>query len=186
MPLFPAFISLESKDVLVVGGGEVALRKILKLLKFTDNITVVAPTIKKEIVHIARQKGLKILRRRFLLKDLEEKDLVIVAVDNIKLQARIFRECEKRKILCNCVDSPELCSFIFPSLIVEGELVVGITTGGKAPALSKRVKEIIQKSLPENLIDIFEKVATERQRQPKGKKRQKQILELVDRLLPDT
>ncbi len=184
MPLFPAFIDLKNKRVLVVGGGEVALRKVSSLLRFTKNITVVAPSVRRELMEIARKEGVKIVKRKFWLRDLKNMDLVVVAVDDVKLQERIYRECERRRILCNSVDSPDHCSFIFPSLIVEGDLVIGITTGGRAPALSKRIREIVQGCLPDKLGDTLNAVARERQRLPKGKRRQEVIKRLVDRLLP--
>ncbi len=184
MPLFPAFIDLSGKKVLVVGGGEVALRKVSRLLPFTRNITIVAPQVRKELVRLAREHNIRILKRRFFMKDLKGRDLVIVAVDNIKLQERVYRECERRKILCNSVDSPEYCNFIFPSLVVRDDLVIGITTGGKAPALSKRVREIVEGSLPDNIVDILKEVSAVREKLPKGLRRQEVVKRLVNRLLP--
>jgi len=162
MPFFPAFIDLSDKKVLVVGGGKVATRKVKNLLNFTQNITIVAPKISEELQKVAKEKGLKIKRRRFLTSDLKGKDLVIVAVDDVKLQRRIFKFCERRKILCNAVDSPEYCNFIFPSLIVKGELVIGISTSGKVPALSRRIRELIETHLPEDIDRILEDIAIER------------------------
>jgi len=109
---------------------------------------------------------------------------VIVAVDNVKLQERIYRLCERRGILCNSVDSPELCNFIFPSLVVRGELVIGISSSGKVPALSKRIREIIERCLPENIEEVLEELSRERESMKKGEERQRRITELVDRLLP--
>jgi len=184
MPLFPTFIDLSHKKVLVVGGGRVATRKVESLLKFTKNIKVVAPKVRKELKDIIKREGLELKKRHFRSSDLKGVDMVIVAVDKVSLQERVFRICERRGILCNSVDSPELCNFIFPSLVVKGDATVGISTGGRVPALSKRLRELIERCLPENLESILEEVAREREKLPKGEKRQRHISELVDRLIP--
>ncbi len=182
MPLFPAFIDLSDKECLVVGGGKVATRKVEKLLSFSRRITLVAPRICDELEDLARRYGLRMLRRKFAEEDLEGKHLVIVAVDDIGLQERVFELCNARGILCNSVDSPDYCNFIFPSLVVHGDLVIGINTAGKAPAVSKKVRELIQECLPENVGDIVEQVAQERSKLRKGKERQEAILKLVEEL----
>ena len=184
MPLFPIFVDLSKKRVLVVGGGRVATRTVKSLLRFTENITVVAPKVSRELEELHREGRIRLKRRRFLSQDLKGTDVVIVAVDNVKLQERIYRLCEKRGILCNSVDSPELCNFIFPSLVVRGELVIGISSSGKVPALSKRIREIIERCLPENIEEVLEELSRERESMKKGEERQRRITELVDRLLP--
>ncbi len=183
MPFFPAFIDLSSKKVLVVGGGKVAERKVKSLLRFTRNIRIVAPKVSRELERVAEREGLELVRRHFRSSDLRGVDLVIVAVDKISLQERIFRMCERRGILCNSVDSPRLCSFLFPSLIVRGDVTVGISTSGRAPALSRRLRELIEECLPEDLEGILERIAKERERLPKGRGRQDYMKRLVGELL---
>ncbi len=184
MPLFPAFIDLSRKNVLVVGGGKVATRKVQSLLKFTRRITVVAPKVTREMKRIVKENGLRLKRRRFLRSDLKDKFMVVVAVDDLALQKEIYQLCEKKGILCNSVDSPELCNFIFPSLIVKGDLVVGISTSGKVPALSKRVRELIESCLPEDIDRLLELLERERSSLDRGEERQRRIKELVEKLLP--
>ena len=183
MSLFPAFVSLKGKKILVVGGGKVATRKVEKLLPFDGEITVVAPKVSKELKKLAKEKKIKLKRRRFLTGDLKNTFMVIVAVDDIDLQRRIFKLCQKRGILCNSVDSPDYCNFIFPALVVKGDLVIGITTSGKAPALSKEVKKLIEKTLPEEIEDILETLYRERKRLPKGVKRQRYLSRLAKELI---
>ncbi len=184
MPLFPAYIDLSEREVLVVGGGRVATRKVENLLKFTRRITVVAPKVSERMRELVKKHGLKLRRRKFLTGDLRGKDMVIVAVDDLELQRRIFKLCEKKRILCNSVDSPEFCNFIFPSLIVRGDVVIGISSSGHAPALSKRLRELIEKALPEDLEEVLETLKEERKRGVKGEERQRKLIELVERLIP--
>jgi len=185
MPLFPAFIDLRNKEILVVGGGKVATRKVEKLLPFGGNITVVAPRVSPKLKTLAKKGRIRLKRRRFLTGDLKGKTLVVVAVDDIKLQKKIFNLCTKRGILCNSVDNLEYCNFIFPALTLRGELVVGISTSGKAPALSKALREWIDKNLPKELNKVLNILHKERKSYPKGPKRQKYLTKLAKRLLEE-
>lgn len=183
MPFFPAFIDLKDKKVLIVGGGKVATRKVKSILNFTKNVKIVSPKITAELKSLIENENLKWVKRKFKNTDLKGIDLVIVAVDDLKLQKRIFKICEKRKILCNSVDSIEYCNFIFPSLIIKGDLVIGISTSGKVPALSRALREKIEKCIPENVDKILEKLEEIRKSEEKGKERQEKLLKLARELI---
>ncbi len=186
MAYFPIFTDLKDKNVLVVGGGMVGLRKVKTLLNFTNRITVVDPSPDKELIRLIQLRGLALRRRKFLAMDLKDADFVIVAVDDLALQKRVFNLCRKKKIPCNSVDSPQFCTFIFPSIVKKGSLVIGISTGGEAPSVSAKVREVIENCLPENIDIILEKIATMRKKLPKGEKRQKFLKDLTEALLsPD-
>jgi precorrin-2 dehydrogenase/sirohydrochlorin ferrochelatase len=183
MPLFPLFVDLKGKEILVVGGGKIATRKVEKLLPFGGKITVVAPQISKELKKLSKQGKIKIKRRRFLTGDLKNKDLVVVATDDINLQKKIFKLCSKKRIPVNSVDSPDYCSFIFGSLIVRGDLVIGITTSSKAPALSKEIRKLIEKHLPPNVEEILNQLYEVRKKYPKSRKRQKLLTQMAKELI---
>jgi len=104
-----------------------------------------------------REGRIKIVRRRFNSKDIEDSFLVIGATNNRKVNRRIYKIASRKGILCNIVDDPELCSFIFPALITKRDLCIGITTSGKAPSVSKLLKEWISEFLPENIDKVIEK-----------------------------
>ncbi len=179
MSYFPMFVSLEGKEVLIVGGGKVAYRKIEKILPFKPNITVVAKEIKES--KISEIPNIKIINRNFLFTDLDRKDMVIVAVDDIDLQREIYNYCYRRKIPVNCVDSPQYCTFLFPAYIKEDDIVIGISTSGYAPALAKRLKDKIKDCLPKNLLEVFNKLKEIREKKEKGERRQKLIYEILDK-----
>ena len=185
MPLFPAFVNLKDKRVLIVGGGPVAERKAKVLLEFTRNITIISPRITGGLLALVSEGLIKHKKRRFIAKDLKGIDVVVVAVDNIELQKRIFKMAEKYGILCNSVDSPRFCNFIFPSVITRGDLVIGISTSGSVPALSKRVREMIEAVLPENIEEALEELKKLRESMPKGKKRQRIIIKRTVELFGD-
>jgi len=179
MPYFPLFVDLTDKCILVVGGGKVATHKVKKLLQFGAKITVVAPKVSNELKKLQKERKIKIKRRRFLTGDLKNKDLVVVASDDIKLQKRIYKLCTKKGILCNTVDVPEYCSFIFGSTIVRGDLVVAITTSGKAPALSKQLRKFLERVIPEDIENLLKELHELRKKLPKGTKRQKLLTKLA-------
>ncbi|WP_461829960.1 precorrin-2 dehydrogenase/sirohydrochlorin ferrochelatase family protein [Aquifex sp.] len=185
MAYFPVFLDLRNRKVLIVGGGKVATRKVKNLLPFTKDITVLSPKVTKELKELIDKYDLRWLRRRFRASDLRGVHLVIVAVDDIKLQKRIFRLCEKRGILCNAVDSPEFCNFIFPSIIKRGDLILALSTSGKVPALSRALREKLEECIPENIEEILKELERLRSSLPKGKERQRLLLELARKLLSE-
>jgi siroheme synthase-like protein len=136
MGYFPFFIDIGGKEILVVGGGKVALRKIEKLLHFQPAITVTAPEICGEI----RAMNVKIALRKFRESDLNGKFCVISATDDERLNARIYDLCTERNILVNTVDDKAKCSFVFPALSTADDVTVGISTGGKSPMFARYLR----------------------------------------------
>ncbi|WP_294386873.1 bifunctional precorrin-2 dehydrogenase/sirohydrochlorin ferrochelatase [uncultured Ruminococcus sp.] len=137
MAYFPFYIDIENKNILVVGGGTVALRKIEKLLPFKPSITVVSPKISTEILRL----NVNTINREFADGDLENVFCVISATDNEQVNAHIFDLCSAKNILVNTVDDKEKCGFIFPALVQKNSVTVGITTSGKSPIYAKYLKE---------------------------------------------
>ncbi len=179
MPMFPAFIDIKGKKVIVVGGGKVATRKVEKLLNFSPKITVISPKITKELQDFYLSKRIVWKKRKFLMNDLKDAYMVVVAVDNMRIQERIFSYCKKKGILCNSVDSPDYCNFIFPALVVRGDLVVGISTSGKVPALSSFVRQSIEKVLPKDISKLLEEAHLLRSSMAKGEERQRFIKDFL-------
>lgn len=178
MALFPMFIDLKDQNCLVIGAGEVALRKIEQLIKFSPSLTVIAPDIHPEIRTLAGVYPITLLEREYQLSDSEGRFLVIGALDDLIEQEKIYETCMAAKIPVNCVDSPALCSFIFPALIVEGDLCVGINTAGKAPAVSSALRKFLTSVIPEGIHDLIDRVHAIRQSEPVGKSRQEKIIQI--------
>lgn len=149
MAYFPFYIDIEKKDILVVGGGAVALRKVEKLLPFNPVITVVSPEICNEIVKL----GVKTVKRVFADSDLDGVFCVISATNNSQVNEHIYRLCSEKNIPVNTVDDKEKCTFIFPALVKENGITAGITTSGKSPVYAKYVKE--------QLIQMLENINTD-------------------------
>jgi len=157
---FPAFIDLENKNILVVGAGVVALRKIERLIHFRPRITVVAPRAIEDILILDKEGLIAFKKRRFIMRDLKDRFMVIVATNNIYLQKRIYNACIKRNILCNSVDSKDYCTFLFPSLIIKEPVVIGINSGGEAPSVSKYLRESLENCIPSNMKEIVQKISS--------------------------
>lgn len=181
MALFPMFVDLKDRDCLVIGGGEVALRKIEQLVKFSPRLCVIAPIIHGDIRALALIYPIELIEREYRMNDLENRFLVIGALDIHEEQKNIYRTCMEAKIPVNCVDSPELCSFIFPALIVEGDLCLGINTAGRAPAVSSALRKYLSGWIPQGIGGLIDQVDSIRKSEPVGKARQEKIIGICRR-----
>ena len=161
MPLFPMFVDLKDKTVLIAGGGSVALRKLQKLTPYGVSPTVVAPDILPELAAVP---GVKLHRRTFRPSDLHPRPvLVIAATNDRKVNRSISMLCKKRHIPVNVADDPALCSFVFPALVQRGEFSAGISTGGASPTAAVYFKERLTELLPENLEELLVWLRSKRQ-----------------------
>lgn len=153
MGYFPFFVELADKSGLVIGGGEVALRKIEKLLCYQPRITVVAKEILPEIEKIS---GITLIRAEFSPEMLENADFVIAATDDYELNDKISSLCFEKRIPVNVVDDLSNCGFIFPAVVKRKNLSVGISSSGLSPTAAVWLKEQIEKLLPERFDEIID------------------------------
>ncbi len=156
--LFPVFLQLNHLRTLLVGGSHVALEKLTALLGNSPRapITVVAKQISPAVRAYAEQYPLVQLQERaFEDSDLDQVDLVVVASNNPHLNEHIRLESRKRHILINVADKPDLCDFYLGSVVKKGNLKLGISTNGKSPTIAKRIKELLNDALPEEIDDTL-------------------------------
>ena len=150
MSLFPMFLKLAGRDVLVVGAGRVGEPKIESLLRAEAKVRVVAPRVTRKIAGQARAGRIVWERREFAPSDLEGTFLVIAATNSAGVNHEVFREAQRRNVLCNVVDDPEHCDFYYPAVVRRGQLQIAISTGGQSPSLAQRLrKELEQQFGPE-------------------------------------
>src|SRR5687767_5299402 len=157
--LFPVFLKLEELETLIVGGGNVGLEKLTALLKSSPaaGITVVAEKIHDDIKTLAEQhKKIRLIARGFRVRDLQHKDLVLLATDDQQLHQRIRALARKKRILVNVADTPGLCDFYLGSVVSKGNIKIGISTNGKSPTFAKRLREYFEEVLPENANDLLD------------------------------
>lgn len=174
MPGLPVVLQIEGRRCLVVGGGAVAARKVEALRRAGAEVTVVAPAV---LPRLARRDGVRVVRRRFRLGDLRGAATCIAATDDPALQRRISAACRRLGIPVNVVDAPALCTFTLPAVVRRGDLVVAVSTGGRAPGFSRRVRETLEEAIPPAFGGFLRLLARARGRIPWGiSYRRRQIL----------
>jgi siroheme synthase-like protein len=144
MTLFPAFLKLEDRLVVVIGGGSIALQKIPALLYSGARVRVIAPRLSPRLIENVRRRDLDWRPKAFEPDDLLGAFLVIAATSIRELNASVFAEAERRNILCNTVDDIDHCHFYYGSVVQRGDLQIAISTNGKSPALAQRLRQELE------------------------------------------
>ncbi len=154
MNYFPVFFDLTGQKVLIVGGGEVALRKVSLLERTGALITVVAPEVAPELVARAAARQLTLNRREFAPEDLDGMRLVIVATSRRAVNRWIATLSESRNIPVNVVDDREASRFIVPAIIDREPVLVAVSTGGTSPVLARRLREKLEAFIPTRIGEL--------------------------------
>jgi len=142
--LFPMFLKLEGRPCLVVGAGTVAEGKIGSLLLAGATVRVVAPQADVAVQEWARTGVMRWESREFCLLDLDGVFLVIAATSSNEVNGSVFREAQRRNVLCNVVDDPEHCDFYYPAVVRRGQLQIAISTAGESPALAQKLRRELE------------------------------------------
>src|ERR1019366_9055104 len=125
---------------LIVGAGAIAEQKLGGLPEAQASVVAVPPDASSMVVEHARTGLLEWRQREFIAADLDGVSLVIAATGNPQVNEDVFREADRRGILCNAVDEPERCHFYYPAVVRRGDLQIAISTNGKSPALAQRLR----------------------------------------------
>lgn len=163
--LYPIYLKIKDKYCTVVGGGVVSYRKVLALLLAEATVTVISPWLCNELLELVTQSKVLHLNKVFQPGDLEGAFLVVAATDDAAVNQAIWQESNKRNILINVVDVPNLCNFYVPSVVRDGDLAVAISTNGKAPYLSKRLRLKLEVYLKQfNLNQLINQIHQKKQK----------------------
>lgn len=141
MPYYPVFLDMNGQKVLVVGGGEVAERKVKSLLLYGCEISIISPHLTAYLKELVVKKKIHHIPHESLNTLLDNVFMVIAATDDSTLNSQITSQSKERGILVNVVDEPSKCSFIMPSVVKRGDLQIAISTAGKSPALAKKIRK---------------------------------------------
>ncbi len=155
MAYFPFFVDIGGKNGLIAGGGRIALHKLQKLLPYGAKLQIVAPEVSEAMEQTALENDICVIKRAFEPSDLNEMFFVIAASDDAKVNAEIGRLCRERGILVNVVDDKEACSFLFPSLVKEGNLSIGISTEGTSPEVAAELRSRVVSMIPADMDAIL-------------------------------
>nr|VFJ65623.1 MAG: uroporphyrin-III C-methyltransferase / precorrin-2 dehydrogenase / sirohydrochlorin ferrochelatase [Candidatus Kentron sp. FW] len=156
MDFLPVFLDIKKRPCLVIGGGEVAARKVALLLQAGASVTVVAPDPGTTLARLYKEGRIEYVKRVFRADDLDGCSLAIAATDDPTLNRQVAHLANMRGIPINVVDKPELCSFVMPSIIDRSPVIVAVSTGGASPVLARLIRARIETLIPAS----FGKLAT--------------------------
>ena len=161
---YPVTLNLNNRRCTVVGGGEVALRKVQSLLAEQANVVVVSPALCEELQEIYQTHAFVWIDKVFEEKFLQDSFLVIAATNNRAINHQVSMWCESNHVLVNVVDSREESSFTVNSAVRRGDLLIAISTGGASPAVSKAIRMRLEETFGEEYAVMLEIMADARER----------------------
>ncbi len=156
--LFPVFLKLENLSLLIVGGGYVGMEKLSVVMQNSPGgkIKIVATQISDEIKElVAGRNNIQLIERAYEASDVDDADIVIAAVNDITVSAAVSKDAKAKGKLINAADKPELCDFYLGSIVQKGNLKIAISTNGKSPTIAKRVKEVLNETLPNEIDELL-------------------------------
>lgn len=157
--LFPVFLKLEKLSLLIVGGGYVGMEKLGAVLQNAPNtnIRIVATVISDEIKDFVKDYPyVTLIEKPFESGDIDGADVVIAAVNDLAVSSSVVKAANEKKVLVNAADKPDLCDFYLGSVVQKGNLKVAISTNGKSPTVAKRLKEVLNDCLPDELDELLQ------------------------------
>ncbi|MEM9022512.1 MAG: bifunctional precorrin-2 dehydrogenase/sirohydrochlorin ferrochelatase [Bacteroidota bacterium] len=165
--LYPIFLRLDRLELLIVGGGQAGAEKLRFLMKNSPNarVSLVAETTNPEVRALLRQyPQVRLFHRAYSYLDLNGKDIVIAATDDAALNYAIWDQAKRQKLLVNVADTPSLCDFYLGSIVTKGELKIAISTNGKSPTLAKRIRQVLEEAIPQDVEELLQNLHTYRNR----------------------
>lgn len=147
MKYYPVFLNLQGRLCVVVGGGRVAERKVLGLLRAGALVKVISPQLTKKLAKLKEQGQIVCCLREFRSTDLKNAYLAIAATNDHAINEKIYQQADAQKIPANVVDDPQHSSFLVPSLVKRGDIILAISTSGKSPALARFLRQKLEKDL---------------------------------------
>jgi precorrin-2 dehydrogenase/sirohydrochlorin ferrochelatase len=162
--LYPVFLKVSQLNILILGGGNVALEKLTFLLKSSPNaqVEMVAMKFREETKVLALKNKIKLHEAPYHSKFLKNKHIVIATTDNRSVNEQVYHDCRARTILVNVADNPPFCDFYMGGIVTKGHVKIAISTNGKSPTTAKRLRQFFEEVLPENIDDLVKNLNTYR------------------------
>ncbi|MBI4295975.1 MAG: bifunctional precorrin-2 dehydrogenase/sirohydrochlorin ferrochelatase [Chloroflexi bacterium] len=151
---YPVFLKIRDRSCAVIGGGQVALRKVKQLLESEAKVTVISPEFCPELVRLAAQGEISLTERRYRTGDLRGVFVAIAATNDTIVNQRIAEEGRKESVLVNVVDDADDSDFIVPSLGRRGDITIAVSTSGKSPALARKIRTMLEEQFGEEYASL--------------------------------
>ena len=164
MNYYPIYLDITNRRCIVAGGGDVAERKVQRLLECGAHVVVIGKTLTSGLEVLKREGRIDHINDDYDDAYLHDAFLVIGATDRDDVNAKISMDARKRGIMINIVDDPDRCDFILPSLFQRGDLCVAISTGGKSPALAKKLREEMEGTYGPEYLTLLNVLGTLREK----------------------
>ena len=154
--LYPVFLKVSNLNILIVGGGNVALEKLSFLLKSSPNakVQMVATLFRHDTVILAKKFSVEMITDAYNSTYLEYKHMVIATTDQTDINQLVYHDCRARHILVNVADNPPFCDFYMGSIVTKGNVKIAISTNGKSPTTAKRLRQFFEDVIPDNIDDL--------------------------------
>ncbi len=154
--LYPVFLKVSQLDILIVGGGNVALEKLTFLLKSSPNakVSMVSPMFRPETIALAEKFNIEMHIDHYNSFYLEGRHMVVATTDNVPVNEQVYHDCRERTILVNVADNPPFCDFYMGGIVTKGNVKVAISTNGKSPTTAKRLRQFFEDVIPDNIDDL--------------------------------
>ena len=164
MKYYPAYLDLRERPCLVIGGGAVAERKSLALLEAGAVVTIISPMLTSKLHELSDAGKITYIQKQYEEQDLSNAFLVIAATDSAEVNTLVASACRKKHVLVNVAVPPEVSSFIVPSVVERGDLLIAISTSGASPALSRKIRQDIEQRYGAEYEVLLEKLSAIRKR----------------------
>ena len=158
--LYPVFFRLDKLKILIVGAGAVGTEKLFFILKSSPNanIRIVACSVSREVEEIIKRypTQIRLVNRKFRDADVKNVDIVIAATQCTIINYAVYNAAKDRGKIVNVADTPDLCDFYMGSIVTRGDLKIAISTNGKSPTFSKRLRQVLEQTIPEETCDLLD------------------------------
>jgi precorrin-2 dehydrogenase / sirohydrochlorin ferrochelatase len=154
--LFPIFIKANCNKILIVGGGNVAEEKLKFLLKSSPDasVTIVSPMFRENTLSLVKSGNVTIINDSYKKDYLKGMGLIVATTDDPEVNIQIWRDCKSESKLINVADNPTYCDFYLGGIVTKGNLKVAISSNGKSPTITKRVRQFFEEVIPENIDEL--------------------------------
>ncbi len=151
---YPVSLNIKGRKCAVIGGGQIALRKVRALLEHGADVEIISPDLCPELVSFAERNEIRALIKEYRVGDLKDAFIAIAATDNSETNQQVAEEALRESVLVNVVDDAENSDFIAPSYLRRGEVTIAVSTSGKSPALARKIRTRLEKEFSDEYAQL--------------------------------